>query len=250
MSLLDNIFQSGKVSDYNGQEFPLHSHTSREQCYFLHTLIETLRKPEISLEIGLAYGISALQILESMGKRNPTFRHLVIDPFQKTQWNDIGIANMQRSGFSARVTIYEDLSHQVLPELLHQKVQLDFAYVDSTKVFDTLMVDLYYLIRMLKVGGIVVLDDCNYPGVRLLSRFLAVHPSLKLIGAFNRDSTSLKGEVVNSAIELFVKLLPRRIKDRWHINLATDKQLGVNYKCLAFLKTADDSRSWDWFKPF
>ena len=63
-SLLDKIFSENEVEDANQKKYVLHSSTSKQQCKFIADILKEL-KPENSLEIGLAYGISTIAILEA-----------------------------------------------------------------------------------------------------------------------------------------------------------------------------------------
>lgn len=59
----------------------LHSHTSKEQGLFIQEMFE-LTKPVNSIEVGMAYGISTLFILEKHQEKNgKEHSHIVIEPF-------------------------------------------------------------------------------------------------------------------------------------------------------------------------
>jgi hypothetical protein len=61
---LEKIFSSGFIEiNSNGETIKLHSNTNIEQGLFLQKIFK-LVKPINTLEVGLAYGISALFILE------------------------------------------------------------------------------------------------------------------------------------------------------------------------------------------
>ena len=63
--------------------------------------------------------------------------------------NGVGLKNLRDAGCEDLVDFRGDYSHKILPELHCSRVTLDFAYVDSTKLFDVVLVDVYYIIRML-----------------------------------------------------------------------------------------------------
>ena len=163
--LLEEILSTNQVRDENDNLHPLHSHTRRAQCEFLQKLVEEV-KPSLSLEVGLAYGISTLAILESLAKNNKPFRHIVIDPMQG-DWGNIGLLNIERAGFLEKVSFERKFSDQVIPKLYYENYQIQFAYIDSTKVLDVLMTDVYFINKILDVGGILVLDDCGFPELEL-----------------------------------------------------------------------------------
>lgn len=81
LQTLNQIFQTQLIEDPNGQLIKIHSNTSEKQGLFLQEVFD-LVKPVKSLEVGLAYGISALFILEKHKEYNSAPRsHIIIEPF-------------------------------------------------------------------------------------------------------------------------------------------------------------------------
>ncbi len=60
--------------------------------------------------------------------------------------------------------------------------KFDFAYVDSTKQFDWILVDFFYLDKILDVNGVIVFDDVTWPGIRKVLRLVSQFPSYKVYG--------------------------------------------------------------------
>jgi len=248
LDILNQILTTSRVTDEAGKSYILHSHTTPPQLKFLNEIIIT-KQLKRGLEIGLAYGISALQILDSLNTVTSSFVYVVIDPYQ-TDWNNVGKLNIQRSGLAQNVLLYELPSDQVLPQLVNEGKTFDFVYLDSTKVFDVLMVDVHYLTELLSIGGVIVLDDCDYPGIRLLVRFLKKHPSYRLYGGFNKEVKSRWGMMASLVSHWSLKLIPFRERYIKRLDISSDEVLGVNYKCLAFEKIANDNRQWNWHCRF
>jgi predicted O-methyltransferase YrrM len=246
--LLNDIFSSRQVEDRYGNKMELHSNTTSGQCEFIQQIIREIG-PERSLEIGLAYGISTVAILDALNGLNKPFHHIVIDPFQQ-DWKDIGLLNIERAGFSEKVTFYRKFSDQVLPGLYNDEYKIQFAYIDSTKVFDVLSADVYFINKILQVEGILVLDDCGFPGIRMLTRFLSQHPSYKIYKTFTEDGASKKVKFLRNAYHLLFQALPFKEKVLPNYNFKKDEDLGVNYNCIAFQKIKEDDRSWDWHQSF
>ncbi len=242
--LLEKIFSSKLVMDKDGTAHQLNSHTGEEQCEFLQELVNEV-KPTHSLEVGLAYGISAVAILDALQKLNHPFHHIVIDPFQDS-WKNIGLLNIERAGFADHVTFYQKFSDQVIPALYYENYKIQFAYIDSTKVFDVLMTDVYFITKILGVGGILVMDDCGFPGIRSLVRFLSQHPAYKIRKGFGKDKFSSKREFIRSIYFSCLNLIPFKKRILANYNFKKDEQLGVNYSCIAFQKISEDERNWDW----
>lgn len=242
-SVLEKILKTSTVIGPKGEKHPLHSHTSENQCKFLEAIIRQI-KARVGVEIGLAYGISSLAICEALSHQN-SCKHHIIDPMQD-DWRDIGLLNLEKAGFLKNVEFYRDYSHTVLPKLHLNGLKADFAYADTTKVFDILMVDVFYLHKILRVGGILVLDDCNFPGIRKLARFLCHHPGWKLYSSFESYRTSNPKKILSK--------ICNRIpwKEKWFAPdlLHLDLDLGIHAHCLAFEKTREDDRDWAWFANF
>jgi predicted O-methyltransferase YrrM len=242
-SVAAKILETQTVTDENGKVYPLYAHTSLEQCEFIQSIIAEIGA-QTTLEVGLAYGISTLFICEAKLKQN-SFCHYVIDP-QQDLWHNIGLKNLKDAGYDKIIDFRRDYSHNVLPELQKSGVKVDFAYVDTTKIFDVVLIDAYYIFSMLRIGGIIVLDDCSFPSLRKLARLLAVHPSLRVYKSFQ----SGKSDWRKTALSQFCNLVPKKEKIFAPNILKLDSQLGVDAHCIAFQKTSEDLRNWDWFEDF
>lgn len=127
-----------------------------------------------TIEVGLAYGLSALYICEGLllgGDRDA--RHVALDPFQAEGFANCGLQVLEEAGASSLVEYHDEISQIVLPAFLKEKREFDFAFVDGNHRFDSVFVDLFYLGRLVRKGGIVALDDYNLPGIeRAVSFFL------------------------------------------------------------------------------
>jgi predicted O-methyltransferase YrrM len=231
------------VTDENGKVYPLHSHTSLEQCEFIQNIITEI-KAKTTLEVGLAYGISTLFICEAVAKQDGNC-HYVIDP-QQEAWNNIGIKNLKDAGYEGLVDFRQDYSYNVLPELYRSGVKLDFAYVDTTKIFDIVLIDAYYIFSMLKIGGVVIFDDCSFPSLRKLARLLATHPSLRVYKSFLLERETWKVRMLSH----LCNMVPKKEIIFAQNLIKPDSELGVNAHCIAFQKISEEARNWDWFKDF
>ena len=69
--------------------------------------------------------------------------------------------------------LHRDESQIVLPRLLSEGRSFDFAFVDGNHRFDGVFLDLVYLGRLVRPGGVVFLDDFGLPAIaRAVSFFL------------------------------------------------------------------------------
>src|SRR5438874_12606713 len=121
----ERLLRTRKVFDHDGNEFPLHSFTPKEQGEYLQSLV-TATSARVTLEVGFAYGISTLFICEAL-KRLGGNRHYVIDPYQH-HWKNIGIKNVEQAGYANLVEFFPEQSYEVLQSLLRDggKIALPF----------------------------------------------------------------------------------------------------------------------------
>ncbi len=120
-----------------------------------------------TIEIGLAYGVSALHICEGLrqaGKPHPA--HVVIDPFQADSFANCGLQVLEEAGVKSLIEHHSELSQIALPALLKQERQFDVGFVDGNHRFDSVFLDLFYLGRLVRKNGIVILDDYDLPGIK------------------------------------------------------------------------------------
>jgi predicted O-methyltransferase YrrM len=152
---------------------------SREEGQFLKTLAS---EAEIrsTIEIGCANGVSTLHICWGLSGKDDVF-HLIVDPNQTTYMQRKGIANVERAGFKC-FRLLEEPSELALPDLLRSGACFDMAFIDGFHTADQTMVDFYYLDRMLRVGGILVVDDVASAPVNKIVRYISTYPNYQLIG--------------------------------------------------------------------
>lgn len=240
--LLIKILETGIVTDENNNKHILHSHTRKDQGLYLQNILEST-KPEISIEVGLAYGISTLFICESL-KKNKMGHHIVMDPFQQN-WKNIGLKNIKDAGYSELIEFHEEFADRVLSRLFVNNTKVDFAYLDGSKVFDIVLFNVYILSRILNINGIIVLDDCSFPGIKKLVRFLNCHPAFEFHSGFKMNKLSFKRK--------FVRILSKNKTVRKILNpefTINDENQNLDYHCIAFKKVKEDDRPWNWHCEF
>jgi len=124
------------------------------------------------IEVGLAYGSSALAIGEALCVTGGTgASHIVIDPFQATAYENVGWDAMVAADLEARTMLYGEASSIVLARLAHEGFSADAAFVDGSHRFHEVFVDLYFLRKLVRPGGLIVLDDAAWPSVATAVRY-------------------------------------------------------------------------------
>ncbi|MFE0331239.1 class I SAM-dependent methyltransferase [Streptomyces sp. NPDC058960] len=124
------------------------------------------------VEIGLAYASSALAIGEALITVNPPHpRHIIIDPFQERDWSNVGWDLLCSAGLDSIASLMPTPSSIALPQLLAEGIRADAAFVDGSHRFHEVFVDLYFLRKIVRPGGLIVIDDDWAPSVRTAVRY-------------------------------------------------------------------------------
>ena len=244
LKTLEEIFQTSEIETPANERIKIHSHTSKAQGLFLQEIFDII-KPSKSIEVGLAYGISTLFILEKHHENKSTPKsHIVIEPFP---WGGVAEHNIEKENLSELAEIKYKKSHDVLPQLYYDSCRIQFAYIDTTKLFDVVLQDFYFIDKMLDVNGVVILDDCggSWPGVQRVARFINSLPHYKVLKAHNKIVMSRKRRLALRSFSKIIKLLPFKEQLYPTVNFKTDSELNLNYHCIAFKKISEDQRNWD-----
>jgi predicted O-methyltransferase YrrM len=126
----------------------------------------------VVIEVGLAYGSSALAIGEALCSTGATaVSHIVIDPFQATAYDNVGWDALNAAGLAAHTTLIGEASAIALARLVHDGFTADAAFVDGSHRFHEVFVDLYFLRKLVRPGGLIVLDDAAWPSVAAALRY-------------------------------------------------------------------------------
>jgi hypothetical protein len=130
-------------------------------------VVELLRsfggaRPLQTLEIGLGYGVSAAVTLAT----GLVDRHLVLAYDGNAERTELARKIASSQDRSGALEIRMGLSQDLLPGLVQSGAMFDLALVDGGHRFDDVFVDTYYVARLLRPGGYMVLDDTWMPSIR------------------------------------------------------------------------------------
>jgi predicted O-methyltransferase YrrM len=252
--LLTEIFLTNTVFDEKGISHALSSNIDEKEGLFLSNIIKEY-KAKNTIEIGCAMGISSLYICSALNDEEKK-HHTIIDPMQSSDWANIGKANLDR----ANVDFYEIIeqpSEIILPKLLSQHKQFDLGFIDGWHTFDHTLVDFFYLNRLVKVGGIIIIDDISFPGIKKLMRYILNYPAYELLGKVDVErSNNLKGYLYEETIPGFFRCIsiffPKKMRHKLFADnvLEPEKNQKLNTSMIALRKTKEDNRRWDWFIDF
>ena len=161
---IDQIYERGHVSLGAEEAIALAPHSvERDQGMALRDLALAVGA-ERTIEVGLALGISALFLCQAVLLRGG--RHVAVDPYQHESWRGGGLRTLQDAGVQDAVEVIEEESQLALPRLVTERRRFDFAFVDGDHRFEGVFLDLYFMTRLVRPGGLVVVDDMWMPAVR------------------------------------------------------------------------------------
>ncbi|TMA55352.1 MAG: class I SAM-dependent methyltransferase [Deltaproteobacteria bacterium] len=132
------------------------------------------RRPDVTLEIGFAYGLSTLFIAEAL-RQNGRGRHVVIDPNEHRRFDGLGLRHLEEAGLAEIVTFLEEPAELCLPRLAEQNLRVDLAFNDSDHLFDHVVTEFVLLGFLLPKGALLVFDDASLPGVGRACDFIAAN---------------------------------------------------------------------------
>lgn len=243
--IIKQIFKDNRVKDSIGNEFNFTlTSVSKTEGDFIYKIISSNKQIKNTLEIGCAYGISSLFICKGLEGREDSF-HTIIDPHQKTNWHNIGIENLKRSGINF-FSLIEKPSEIALPELLIKNMKYDFIFIDGWHTFDHTLLDLFYSNRLLNIGGVIVIHDCDSTPVAKAVNYFSNYPSYEIIGR-SKPKKSVKRFLAN-----IIRAIPNEIAKKIFPNILYDNvYIRTLYSSITALKKIkEDDRDWKWYIVF
>ena len=164
MSLIDEIYETGQVEAADGSLIDAFPESIPEaHASEIERLVRDMHLTR-TLETGMAYGLSTLTICGVHEQRGEG-EHVAIDPNQSTDWENIGVLNLERAGLAGRARVIEARSDEALPRMRDEGLRIDFALIDGLHLFDATIVDFFHADRMLDTGGVVVFHDTWMPAI-------------------------------------------------------------------------------------
>lgn len=125
-----------------------------------------------TIEVGFAFGISTLFVCAGLlTNGDGTARHVALDPNQLTGFASVGLHLLEKARVRELVEFHGERSEVALPRFLSEGRSFDLAFVDGNHRFDWVFLDAIYLGRLVRPGGVVMLDDYQLPSVRKAASF-------------------------------------------------------------------------------
>jgi predicted O-methyltransferase YrrM len=242
--LLLQALASKVVFSPDGTTRVLESNISKEEAESLYSAVRSIR-PACSLEIGLAHGVSALAILAAISANGSSGHHYVIDPFQKT-YGYCGETMINLAGLAGRHTFLEQFPEEAIAEL----PRLQFAFIDSSHLFDFTMMEFVLVDKKLDVGGIIALHDLWMPSIQAVVRFIRANRAYQIRREF---SGLIPGCSLRQRSTEFVSRFLKKVPGAKRVLKPSVLELWSTFRLnnLVFLeKIQDDSRDWRFHRTF
>jgi predicted O-methyltransferase YrrM len=241
--IVERIFETQTVTDgdhvypaTNAQGQP--TYMDRAEAALIQRVIAQAR-PTTTLEVGMAYGVSTVTICEALATLPHSATHIAIDPHQSTKWRGIGLHNVRAAGLDGKLRVIEERSEFCLPRLLHEGTAIQVALIDGLHIFEQCALELYYIDRMLPVGGVVIFDDVDWPPIRRVVRMALSYGTYQV--ADHTGTVSHRRTLLRRAVKM-VRLLPGTERLVRPDVLVPDSDLGLAGACVALRKVQSGLR--------
>lgn len=241
-TIIQAIYRDRVLPLEDGATIPIKGYIPQEEGDYLYSLVRHYR-PSVTIEVGMANGTSTLFLAAAHRDNGPDGRHIAIDPFQHTDWHGIGVGLIRRAGLADRVRLIERPSHQALPLLEMEGVRAGLIFIDGSHLFDYVMADFLAADRILETGGLMALDDVDWPAVDGVIRYVlanrhyeVVYPEVVIEPPPGRPS--LAARLLRGVVPLVPPLAARLRPDF----LKPSEDLGIRGRVTVLRKTAEDDR--------
>lgn len=187
-SILDSVRKTASYK-VNSKEVKVTGGIIERHIKALFNMIRQHR-PQIVLEIGMGFGISTLTILNAIRANGNNAMLWTIEPDQGAM-RDTALEAIEDQELSAFHQLINEPDYVALPKLLQDDAKIEFAYIDGCHIFDYVMIDMFYVDKLLQVGGIIGFNDCGWRGVDKTIRFMNKFRKYEMIeSGLTKDFTS------------------------------------------------------------
>jgi len=240
---IQRIYKFETVIGQSGKTHKLHSAIDYNEGEFILNIIKD--NPDIvkTLEVGCAYGLSSLFICLGIRRREGA-SHTIIDPFQKTSWDGVGIRYLQEAGIDF-FRLIETKSEFALPRLLEDKEgPFDLIFIDGWHTFDHTLLDCFYATRLLRPGGVLVIDDVPFPSVKRVVEFLKNYPCYQEYCTVGDKWPMPLYNMLKRALHSQVncKMIAKFFSPKSYRKMCEKEVVSM----IALKKINEDNRNWDW----
>ena len=178
--VLVQMLAENKTVGKSGKQFTdLASNSTLNNLRFIEQTMRA-RRPQRTLEVGLAFGASTLVFCFEHHRlgHGPAKQHTAIDPYQPyALYDEAGVHAIERAGLANFLDYRPEFSEFVLPRLLESDQRYDLIYIDGSHLFENVFVDAFYAARLLNDGGWMIMDDSSDPHICKVNDFVRTNLS-------------------------------------------------------------------------
>jgi len=144
---------------------PNESHVlSRDDAEFIFDLVKS-QSCSCTLELGFSWGCSTAYIVAASNAP-----HVVVA--LRGQHTERGLHNIRKLGLAEFLTFIDGPSHLIFPRLINSRFQASFILANGTHRFEAALVDFFYCDKVLKSGGMLMIDEAWLPSIQMVSAFI------------------------------------------------------------------------------
>ena len=239
-AVLVDALDSGVAVNRAGIETPLQANVTLTDAQRLYDLVRA-RRPEVTIELGFAEGTSTLAIAQALEDNGYGIHH-VVDPFENSHFEGVGLTSLDRAGLRDRVIFHEAFAEEVVPSL----PRTSFAFIDSSHLFDLTLMDFILVDKKLEIGGLIGFHDLWLPGVLKALRYIVTNRDYRVYNDLPLRPTPTRRHLGNAV----VRRIPRAelILRPEVMELNSDLELT---RLMTFVeKQGEDTRSWKFYRTF
>ena len=202
--VLKELYSSTTIEGTNGaHEVDEDAHIDVAEGKVLWQLTKALR-PQHTLEIGFGCGFASLFMMGAM-MENGFGTHTSIEHDQRTTWNGAGLRQIEKLGAEHMFELIEEPAGLALAQMTADERVFQLIFVNGEKSFDAMVMYLHYAMRLLPVGGMIVLNDAAMPSVHAAAEFARENLPVGELPSGLRVERDNDGEAV-SPLTIFVKV--------------------------------------------
>jgi predicted O-methyltransferase YrrM len=136
----------------------------------IYELVRKLR-PQRTLEIGFAYGVSTLYFLAAL-RANGFGSHVAVDPYEVEQWKGIGLMKVKEVKMESSFQFISERSHPAMAKLGDKRLTFGVIFIDGAHLYDIAFADFVLADVLCPKGGYILLHDTWMGSIQRIISFI------------------------------------------------------------------------------
>ena len=166
MGRLEALYARGHVLEEDGSVMALSPHALEEVDAREIRELAIAERVGATLEVGLGLGLGAVALCEALIEvGRPDARHVVVERFPR-DFGGAGMRTLRDAGVDGLVEAVHAESQLALPRFVTEGRSFDLALIDGDHTFEGVFLDLCFADRLVRPGGLVIVDDLWMPAIR------------------------------------------------------------------------------------